>query len=78
MFDIPRNCIVGKHYRLKISDHAMYCTRYECDYYTSDTKTKLPIRWMAWESLLLVSRLRRGCWNLILMNVISDKKNNCT
>lgn len=31
----------------------MYMDRYEDDYYTSDTKTRLPIRWMAWESLLL-------------------------
>ncbi|XP_063215521.1 discoidin domain-containing receptor 2-like [Bacillus rossius redtenbacheri] len=48
-----RNCVIGKNYHLKISDHAMYCSRYESDYYVSDTKAKLPIRWMAWESLLL-------------------------
>lgn len=40
---------------MKISDHAMYCDRYESDYYISDTKARLPIRWMSWESLLLVS-----------------------
>lgn len=33
----------------------MYCSRYEQDYYVSDTKAKLPIRWMSWENLLLVS-----------------------
>ncbi|XP_024084780.1 discoidin domain-containing receptor 2-like [Cimex lectularius] len=48
-----RNCLVGKSYHIKVSDHAMYCTKYETDYYISDTKAKLPIRWMAWESLLL-------------------------
>ncbi|KAL1117262.1 hypothetical protein AAG570_004588 [Ranatra chinensis] len=48
-----RNCLVGKSYQIKVSDHAMYCSQYEGDYYISDTKTKLPIRWMAWESLLL-------------------------
>ncbi|XP_073975548.1 discoidin domain-containing receptor 2-like isoform X3 [Rhodnius prolixus] len=48
-----RNCLVGKSYHIKVSDHAMYCTKYESDYYISDTKAKLPIRWMAWESLLL-------------------------
>ncbi|PNF13897.1 hypothetical protein B7P43_G10660 [Cryptotermes secundus] len=48
-----RNCVVGKNYSVKISDHAMYCGRYEADYYVSDTKARLPIRWMAWESLLL-------------------------
>ncbi|CAH1395254.1 unnamed protein product [Nezara viridula] len=57
--DIPhrdlaaRNCLVGKSYHIKVSDHAMYCNKYESDYYLSDTKAKLPIRWMAWESLLL-------------------------
>uniref|UniRef100_T1HCC8 Protein kinase domain-containing protein n=1 Tax=Rhodnius prolixus TaxID=13249 RepID=T1HCC8_RHOPR len=49
-----RNCLVGKSYHIKVSDHAMYCTKYESDYYISDTKAKLPIRWMAWESLLLL------------------------
>jgi hypothetical protein len=52
---VYRNCIVGKNFTVKISDHAMYCGRYEADYYVSDTKARLPIRWMAWESLLLVS-----------------------
>lgn len=52
-----RNCMVGKNYSIKISDHAMYCGHYEADYYLSDTKARLPIRWMAWESLLLVSQL---------------------
>lgn len=51
----PRNCIIGKNYVVKVSDHAMYCNRYENDYYMTDTKARLPIRWMAWESLLLVS-----------------------
>ncbi|XP_071444959.1 discoidin domain-containing receptor 2-like [Hetaerina americana] len=48
-----RNCVVGKGYSLKITDHAMYWSRFENDYYVSDTKARLPIRWMAWESLLL-------------------------
>ncbi|XP_060837364.1 discoidin domain-containing receptor 2-like [Rhopalosiphum padi] len=48
-----RNCLVGKNYSLKISDHALYCSQYDSDYYVSDTKSRLPIRWMSWESLLL-------------------------
>jgi len=52
-----RNCLVGKNYSLKISDHALYCSQYDSDYYVSDTKSRLPIRWMSWESLLLVSQL---------------------
>lgn len=49
-----RNCVIDKNFTVKISDHAMYCDRYEPDYYVSDTKARLPIRWMSWESLLLV------------------------
>ncbi|XP_049829202.1 epithelial discoidin domain-containing receptor 1-like [Schistocerca gregaria] len=48
-----RNCVVGADFSLKVSDHAMYCSRYDLDYYPSDTHTKLPVRWMSWESLLL-------------------------
>ncbi|RZC40456.1 Pkinase Tyr domain containing protein [Asbolus verrucosus] len=48
-----RNCVIDKSFTVKISDHAMYCDRYESDYYISDTKARLPIRWMSWESLLL-------------------------
>ncbi|XP_050419967.1 discoidin domain-containing receptor 2-like isoform X2 [Adelges cooleyi] len=48
-----RNCLVGKNYSLKVSDHAMYCSQYDSDYYVSDTKSRLPIRWMSWESLLM-------------------------
>lgn len=48
-----RNCVIDKSFTVKISDHAMYCSRYEQDYYVSDTKAKLPIRWMSWENLLL-------------------------
>lgn len=49
-----RNCVIDKNFTVKISDHAMYCDRFEGDYYISDTKSRLPIRWMSWESLLLV------------------------
>lgn len=50
-----RNCLVGKHYSIKISDHAIYASKYNNDYYQVDTKARLPVRWMAWECLLLVS-----------------------
>ncbi|KAK6628667.1 hypothetical protein RUM43_002482 [Polyplax serrata] len=48
-----RNCLIGKQYCVKVSDHAIYCSRYSNDYYLADTKARLPVRWMAWESLLL-------------------------
>ena len=47
--------MVGKNYVVKVSDHAIYCTQYENDYYVTDKKSRLPIRWMAWESVLMVS-----------------------
>ncbi|KAE8746603.1 hypothetical protein FOCC_FOCC006717 [Frankliniella occidentalis] len=48
-----RNCIVGRNFQVKVSDHAVFCNEYEPQYYCSDTGSRLPIRWMAWESLLL-------------------------
>lgn len=61
-----RNCLVGKSYSLKISDHALYCSHYDPDYYVSDTKSRLPIRWMSWESLLLVSTMSRIFFYLLI------------
>lgn len=55
-----RNCVIDKNYTVKISDHAMYCDRYENEYYVSDTKARLPIRWMSWEALLMVSPLQHS------------------
>ncbi|XP_052126283.1 discoidin domain-containing receptor tyrosine kinase B [Frankliniella occidentalis] len=48
-----RNCVVSHHYNVKVSDHAVFCSAYDLHYYNSDTGSRLPIRWMAWESLLL-------------------------
>ncbi|XP_034231704.1 discoidin domain-containing receptor 2-like, partial [Thrips palmi] len=48
-----RNCVVSHHYTVKVSDHAVFCSAFDQHYYSSDTGSKLPIRWMAWESLLL-------------------------
>lgn len=65
--------MIGKNYQLKVSDHAMFCSQYEGDYYVSDTKAKLPIRWMAWESLLLVShRNNSDCILIHEYNVTGD------
>ncbi|XP_034232550.1 discoidin domain-containing receptor 2-like [Thrips palmi] len=48
-----RNCIVGRNYQVKVSDHAVFTAEYDSEYYSSDTGSKLPVRWMAWEALLL-------------------------
>ncbi len=49
-----RNCLVGHQYTIKISDFGMSRSLYSADYYRIEGKAVLPIRWMAWESVLLV------------------------
>ena len=49
-----RNCLVGPRRTIKISDFGMSRSIYKNDYYKSQAGCLLPIRWMAWESVLLV------------------------
>ena len=49
-----RNCLVGPRRTIKISDFGMSRNIYKNDYYKSQAGCLLPIRWMAWESVLLV------------------------
>ena len=49
-----RNCLVGDNYLVKISDFGMSRSLYSADYYTVEGKATVPVRWMAWESILLV------------------------
>ncbi|XP_014208586.1 discoidin domain-containing receptor 2-like [Copidosoma floridanum] len=48
-----RNCLVGMAYHVKISDFGTDNELYACDYYKVDGGMTLPVRWMAWESLVL-------------------------
>ena len=49
---------MGVNYCVKISDLGMSQSMYSCDYYHADgSSVGLPIRWMAWESLILVSQV---------------------
>ncbi|XP_055335639.1 discoidin domain-containing receptor 2-like [Paramacrobiotus metropolitanus] len=48
-----RNCLVGQNYTIKVSDFGMSRRLYACDYYRIEGKAILPIRWMAWESILM-------------------------
>ncbi|XP_071531085.1 discoidin domain-containing receptor 2-like isoform X2 [Panulirus ornatus] len=48
-----RNCLVGAGHVIKISDFGMSRNLYSGDYYRIEGKALLPIRWMAWESILL-------------------------
>uniref|UniRef100_A0A8D0GI81 Discoidin domain-containing receptor 2 n=1 Tax=Sphenodon punctatus TaxID=8508 RepID=A0A8D0GI81_SPHPU len=48
-----RNCLVGNCYTIKIADFGMSRNLYSGDYYRIQGRAVLPIRWMAWESILL-------------------------
>lgn len=48
-----RNCLVGKGYEVKISDFGTDNEAYASDYYKVDGRLPLPVRWAAWESVLL-------------------------
>ena len=49
-----RNCLVGYNYAVKISDFGMSRHLHSADYYRVEGQAILPIRWMAWESVMLV------------------------
>ena len=46
---------------VKISDFGMSRSVYANDYYKIEGRTMLPIRWMAWESIFLVSDVYFTC-----------------
>ncbi|XP_075690978.1 discoidin domain-containing receptor 2-like [Rhinoderma darwinii] len=48
-----RNCLVGNSHTIKIADFGMSRNLYSGDYYRIQGRAVLPIRWMAWESILL-------------------------
>ncbi|KAE9421224.1 hypothetical protein Angca_004859 [Angiostrongylus cantonensis] len=48
-----RNCLVDGEGNVKIADFGMARSLYSNDYYLVEGMFVLPIRWMAWESLLL-------------------------
>ncbi|EZA62255.1 Discoidin domain-containing receptor [Ooceraea biroi] len=47
-----RNCIVCNDLLIKVSDQAMYCSKYDSEYYMDECYAKIPLRWMAWEAVL--------------------------
>ncbi len=49
-----RNCLVGHNYAIKIGDFGMARSVFCQDYYRLEGKYFLPIRWMAWECILMV------------------------
>lgn len=49
-----RNCLVGRSYIVKVSELGNGRTLYAADYCPLGRSQPLPLRWMAWESVLLV------------------------
>lgn len=58
-----RNCLVGRNHTIKIADFGMSRNLYRGDYYRIQGRAVLPIRWMSWESILLV-RGPTCSWNI--------------
>ncbi|XP_011501342.1 PREDICTED: discoidin domain-containing receptor 2 [Ceratosolen solmsi marchali] len=48
-----RNCLVNQGYFVKVSDLGPGRSSYLADYFKIEGRAALPIRWMAWESMLL-------------------------
>lgn len=50
-----RNCLVGRGYVVKVADIAVCKPIYRKDYAEIGGRPPAPIRWLPWESILLVS-----------------------
>ncbi|XP_054663422.1 epithelial discoidin domain-containing receptor 1 isoform X2 [Grus americana] len=48
-----RNCLVGDGFTVKVADFGMSRHLYAADYYRVRGRALLPIRWMAWECILM-------------------------
>ncbi|XP_076649436.1 discoidin domain-containing receptor 2 [Halictus rubicundus] len=48
-----RNCLVSRGYSVKVSDLGSGRNAYAADYFRVEGRPALPIRWMAWESMLM-------------------------
>ncbi|XP_068779941.1 epithelial discoidin domain-containing receptor 1 [Struthio camelus] len=48
-----RNCLVGAGFTVKVADFGMSRHLYAADYYRIRGRALLPIRWMAWECILM-------------------------
>ena len=67
-----RNCQVYSGYQIKISDTGSMRTVYSEDYYHS-----LPIRWMAWESVIKVHFHQSWFNPYISIQGVSETKSDC-
>ncbi|XP_078042513.1 discoidin domain-containing receptor 2 isoform X2 [Augochlora pura] len=72
-----RNCIVGQNLTIKVSDHAMFCSKYDHHYYMDAYNGKIPLRWMAWEAVILSTQsCRADVWSFAV--TIWEILTNCT
>ena len=49
-----RNCLLGKAYQIKICDFGSDCPEFRRDYTEMEDGLLVPLRWMAWESVIEV------------------------
>lgn len=61
-----RNCLLGPHYSVKLSNFGIVIDAFRADYAPlPNSAVTVPLRWMAWESILLVGAWD---WKFILMS----------
>ncbi|KAL0902582.1 hypothetical protein ABMA27_000418 [Loxostege sticticalis] len=48
-----RNVTVSEDLNIKVADYAMFCEEFFGDYHVVADGSRLPLRWMSWESLLM-------------------------
>jgi hypothetical protein len=53
-FNFSRNCLLGKAYHIKICDFGSDSPEFRRDYAEMEDGLLLPVRWMAWESVIEV------------------------
>lgn len=64
---LNRNCLVGPNYTVKVSNMSLSKSVYSADYFDFEGRPSLPIRWMSWESILLVKKHRLVVIIIIMM-----------
>ena len=68
-----RNCLVGKCYHIKICDFGSDCPSYKKDYVEMENLLLVPLRWMAWESVIEVMTRRLYCIDGILRPILQHR-----
>ena len=73
-----RNCLVGKGLQVKICDFGTDNQLYSLDYYRFDQQSlALPVRWMAWESVLQVRLTVTARWLHLASTSFPNETSRC-